>query len=93
MLTRTDVRFTPQLRAISMRKILIAALLAAIALPALAQTCSREQQEALQSQIDGLEWSIQRNDTSASPASQRAQLRELNHYMETCNDSILRNGH
>ena len=79
-----------------MRKILIAALLVAIALPALARTamaCSREQLEALQSQRDGVEWSIQRNDTSASPASLRAQLREIDHYMETCTDSILQNGH
>ena len=79
-----------------MRKILIAALLVAIVLPALAQTamaCSREQPEALQSQPDGVEWSLQRNDTSASPASPRAQLRELDHSLETCTDSILRDGH
>ena len=79
-----------------MRKILIAALLVAIALPALVQTamaCSREQQEALQSQRDGVEMSLQRNDTSASPPSLRAQLREPDHYIETCTDSTLQNGH
>jgi hypothetical protein len=76
MLPRTDVRFTLQMRDINMRKILIAALLVAIVLPALAQTamaCSREQLEALQSQRDGVQWSLQRNDTSRSPESLRGQ--------------------
>jgi hypothetical protein len=96
MLTRTDDRFTPHMRAINMRKILIAALLATIALPALAQTamaCSHEQLEALQDLRNGYEWSLQRNDTSASPESLRAQVREVDHSIETCTDSMLRDGH
>ena len=57
-----------------MRKTLIAALLVAIALPALAQTamaCSSTQLDALQSERDGVAWSLQRNDTSRSPESLR----------------------
>ena len=79
-----------------MRNILIVALLAAIALPALAQTamaCSSEQLDALHSERDGVAWSLQRNDTPRSPESLRGQLRELDHYIEMCTDSMLRDGH